>query len=459
MDTNKNTISFWADVAQNEIDAFYFEEKRKWAAIGQRYYRIDHDILHRERTVIGEGGRVEKAQNLADNRLPHPFLHELVDQKIQYLLGKPYTVQGDEVLREQIDRYCDHVFVNMLQTIVRDAICCGMGWLHVYINEQGELKFARCQPMQMIPVWSDEEHTQLDAMIRCYQIEQMMGRSKKYIKKVEVWTHQGVYYFERHGGRLIVDQSKPMRPHIYRKDAQTIQPMNWKYLPFIPIRYNEGAQPLIRSIKHLIDDYDRVVSDESNALQDQPNSILVVRNYDGQALGEFRRNLSTYRAVKVSDDGGVSALNTPIDAEATSKHLDRLRQDIYAFGRGVDIRHEWIGRAVSGVALKQSYASLDLDCNGLEMQIQAALERLIWFIKSYSEAKGEAVDWSQSVEFVFNRDIVIYEEAAIAMCKESQGVISQETIVANHPWIRNVTTELQRINHEQENLEGVSHDQ
>ncbi len=168
-------------------------------------------------------------------------------------------------------------------------------------------------------------------------------------------------------------------------------------------------------------------------------------------MGEFRKNLATYRAVKVSDDGGVSALNTPIDSTATASHLERLRRDIYAFGRGVDIRNEWIGRSVSGVALKQAYAGLDLDCNGLELQLQAALEQLVWFIKCYLQALNQEVDWTQKVEFVFNRDIVIHEEAAIAMCKESQGIISDETIVANHPWVRDAASEWQRLHPQQEN--------
>ncbi len=261
MNNHQNSISFWADVAQNEIDAFFATQQRHWMNTGQRYYRIDHDVLHQQRTVIGEGGRIEQATNMADNRLPHPFLHELIEQKIQYLLGKPYTIQAEQPLRGALEEYFDHNFFARLQSVTRDAVCCGIGWLHVYIDETGALQLLRCNPLQMIPVWRDEAHTDLEAMIRIYTTQVVAGKNKKYIEKVDVWTEQGVFYFERRSGKLIIDPEKMAHAHMYRKIAHDNQAMNWRRLPFIPVRYNDEAVPLIQSIKKLIDDYDRIVSD------------------------------------------------------------------------------------------------------------------------------------------------------------------------------------------------------
>lgn len=41
-------------------------------------------------------------------------------------------------------------------------------------------------------------------------------------------------------------------------------------------------------------------------------------------------------------------------------------------------------------------------------------------------------------KLVFNRDISINETEAIDQCGKSKGVISDETIVANHPWVSDV---------------------
>ena len=50
----------------------------------------------------------------------------------------------------------------------------------------------------------------------------------------------------------------------------------------------------------------------NNMEEDVRNTVLVLKNYDGQDLGEFRRNLTTYGAIKVrtveGTDGGVDSL-------------------------------------------------------------------------------------------------------------------------------------------------------
>lgn len=55
-----------------------------------------------------------------------------------------------------------------------------------------------------------------------------------------------------------------------------------------------------------------------------------------------------------------------------------------------------------------------------------------------------------AAEFVFNRDILINESEAITDCQNSAGVVSRETIVANHPWTKDTKAELERLKKERE---------
>src|SRR5690606_12716876 len=167
--------------------------------------------------------------------------------------------------------------------------------------------------------------------------------------------------------------------------------------------------------------------------------------YDGTNLGEFRRNLAIYRAVKVSDDGGVDTINLNINVEASEKHLDRLRKDIYEFGRGVDTQAEYFGGDKSGVALKFLYADLDMDANTIETEFQASFEQLRWFIDQHIYNTTGQDYSSEVVDIIFNRDIIINEAEVINMARNSVGILSDETIVANHPWTTNVQAELERI--------------
>ncbi|MGG0794653.1 phage portal protein [Brevibacillus laterosporus] len=51
---------------------------------------------------------------------------------------------------------------------------------------------------------------------------------------------------------------------------------------------------------------------------------------------------------------------------------------------------------------------------------------------------------------MFNRDILINETDAITNAKDSVGILSDETIVANHPWTTNAQEELARRKKERE---------
>jgi len=431
-----------------EIDEWMASNERLLMLTGQRYYEGDADILGRKRMVVGEDGELIEAENLANNRLVHNFVRKLVDQKVGYLLGLPLTVQTtNEEYQKRLNEIFNRAFLRMLKNLGKEAINKGKAWLHVYYNEDGELSFKKIPSEEIIPLWRDAAHTELDAVIRVYEVETFDGPTKKIVTKVEFWSKEGVQRYVLDSGILYPDvEAGEYAPHVMldRGDGNA-EGYNWERIPFICFKYNDEEQPLVKFVKSLVDDYDKHTSDNSNNLEDLPNSTYVLRNYDGTNLGEFRRNLAIYRAVKVSDDGGVDTINLNINVEASEKHLDRLRKDIYEFGRGVDTQSERFGGDRSGVALKFLYADLDMDANIIETEFQASLEQLRWFIDTHL-ANTTGADYSgEQVDFIFNRDIIINESDVINNAKSSVGIISDETIIANHPWVTNVQSELERI--------------
>ena len=51
---------------------------------------------------------------------------------------------------------------------------------------------------------------------------------------------------------------------------------------------------------------------------------------------------------------------------------------------------------------------------------------------------------------VFNRDILINESESIENCSKSVGILSNETIVEQHPWVTDVEVELARLRKEKD---------
>lgn len=464
MEQIKRIIEFGAksamtleDIIENEIREWLESMERQWMLTGQRYYEGETDILCRKRTVIGDNGELFEVKNLANNKLVHNFVRKLVDQKVGYLLGLPLTVQtNNKEYQELLNEIFDKQFMRTLKNLGKEAVNKGKAWLHVYYNEEGQLSFKKIPSEEIIPLWKDAAHTELDAVIRVYELEAFEGKEKKIITKVEFWNKEGVRRYVLENGELIPDvEAGEFSGHFQVVTNGQEMDMNWERVPFVCFKYNDEEIPLVKYVKSLVDDYDKHVSDHSNNLEDLPNSIYVIRNYDGTDLGEFRRNLSIFRAVKVTDEGGVDTLDLKIDSEAYKVHIEQLRKDIYEFGRGVDTQTERFGGDRSGVALRFLYADLDMDCNIIETEFQASLEQLRWFIDQHI-VNTMGKDFSgETVEFIFSRDIIINEAEVINMARNSVGILSDETIVANHPWVVNVQEEMERIRRQrQDDLAG-----
>lgn len=447
-----------AKTAMSDIEVI-FEEVKEWETsplrqlmlIGQRYYNGENDILQRKRMVIGEGGEQIEAKNLANNKLVHNFVRKLVDQKVGYLLGLPLTVRANnQTYQKLLNEIFNKSFLRTLKNIGKEAINKGKAWLHVYYDENGQLSFRKIPSEEIIPLWKDAAHTELEGIIRVYEIEAYEGKEKVTIQKVELWDKTGVYRYVRNEEGLIPDvEGGEYSPHVTVVLGNEEKGFNWEKVPFVCFKYNDEEIPLIQVVKSLVDDYDAKTSDHANNLEDLPNSIYVIRNYDGTDLGEFRRNLSVYRAVKVTDEGGVNTISLEIDTEAFKTHIEQLRKDIYEFGRGVDTQSEKFGNSPSGIALKFLYADLDMDANIIETEFQASLEQLLWFVNQHI-ANTTGQDFSnEPVEFIFNRDILINETDVINNIRNSVGILSEETLISQHPWVTDANVEMERIKKEQ----------
>ncbi|MFQ9772230.1 MAG: phage portal protein [Oscillospiraceae bacterium] len=203
-------------------------------------------------------------------------------------------------------------------------------------------------------------------------------------------------------------------------------------------------------MKTLQDAINTMISDFMNGMQEDPrNTILVLKNYDGQDLGEFRYNLATFGAVKVREEGGVETLSIQVNSENYKGILELLKKSLISNARGYDAKDDRMGNNPNQMNIQSMYSDIDLDANGMETEFQAGFDDLLFFINSHLHNTG-AGDFEDEVNIVFNRDILINETEAITNCSNSSGIISQETIVEQHPWVKDAKTELERLKKEKE---------
>lgn len=439
-----------------EIHRFKVSQRRKAMIDGERYYAGQHDILSRKRTVIGANGELEEVTNLPNNRIVDNQYKKMVDQKNNYLLGQPLSVQSDnEQYSKIVKQIFNKKFLRLMKNIGEDSLNNGIAWLFLYYDEHGEFTFKRFKPYEVIPGWADAEHTVLEYAIRVYEVIAYEGKTEKVIEKVEVYDDTGINYFELNNGNL-----KPCEP--YHQDYFTMtdlegveQGYNWSKIPLIPFKYNGKEIPLIKMVKSLQDGLNLIESNFQNQMEeDARNTILVLVNYDGENLGEFRKNLATYGAVKVRTvdgaGGDLKTLQVEVNSENYKSILEIFKKAIIENAMGYDAKDDRMAGNPNQMNIQSMYSDIDLDANGMETEFQASMEELLWFINVHLFNIGMGDFEQEEIDIIFNRDILINESEVIDNCSKSSGLLSDETVVANHPWVDDPQAELDRIAEQKE---------
>lgn len=439
---------------ERQIQDFKGSQTRREMIDGERYFAGAHDILKAKRMVIGKGGELKEVKNLPNNRIVDNQYKKMVKQKANYLLGKPFTCKAkSEAYEEVLKGIFNKRFMQMLNNLGRDALNGGIGWLYAGYDEEGQLMFTRIKPWELIPLWGDADHTRLDAAIRLYEVVTYEGQQEKVIEKVEVYDQGGIWYYILDGS--LREDAVPYQPYFTVGEES----YNWTRIPLIPFKYNAEEIPLIKNVKSLQDGLNRIISTfQNNMEEDSRNTILVLLNYGGQDLGEFRENLAQYGAVKVVSrdnvSGDVKTLQIEVNSENYKAILELFKNAIIENAMGYDAKDDRLSGSPNQMNLLSMYSDIDLDADEMETEFQAGFEQLLWFINAYLAQSGKGDFSGEDVEILFNRDILMNEGDVINNCKNSVGLISDETIMANHPWVHDPAEELERLQKQkEENLE------
>ncbi len=455
---NSINVLTTAELIKIYVDEFSVSKERQLMIKGENYYKVENDILSRQ-MIRYENELPVVDETKTNNKLAHGIMHTLVEDKNNYLLSKPYTLACDDTsYLGKVEEVLGKRFQKKLGQLGTETSNKGIAWLHPFINTHGEFKTMKIPSEQCIPIWIDNDHEELQAIIRFYDVEVYEGKEKKFITKIEYHTPDNVeYYVKNSDGEVILDAEMYLDAENSYDGHFKVnnEPYSWGKVPFVPFKNNDYELPDLQFVKTLVDNYDLTRSDVANLLEDIKNIIYALRGYGGENLSEFMRDLAYYRAVKLdADEGaGLDTIENTINIEAAKEHYDTLKKDIFDFGQGVDKNSDKLGNSPSGIALKFIYSGLDLKCNAMEDNFKWAFEQLLYFVNMYLTIIKQPVS-DKEISIVFNRDIAINESQAITDCQNSLGIISNQTIIENHPWTESYEDEKNKIDKESKSIES-----
>jgi SPP1 family phage portal protein len=395
--------------------------------------------------------KVNEIEGRANTKIEHPILKKLIDQKINYTLTRPFSITGGSPeYSDALSAVFDDGVRQKIKRFGRAAPLRGIGWMVPYINAAGKLCFKVMPGTNVIPFWTDEEHTELEGFIYFYTITVYEASAPRAVMKAELWDAHGVRRYEQDAaGYFRPDAERPRDFHFTFNGKG----FNWKTPPIVWCKYNDEELPLQYYLKELIDDVNWQTSVTSDVLRDVAKFIWVLENYAGEDLAEFVTALRKYLAIKVESDGGVSTVQPDPKITAVLEFIDKQRRDAFDYGAGVDTKDPELGSA-SGRAIYFRYMDLDSDSANLQNELKAACLRLKPFWDTYFEITGQGSFYGDSFEVVFNTDMPADETEIFQNAKIAKEIgVSMRTVLTNLPWIKDVDDELGNIAEEEaENL-------
>lgn len=438
--TNKSSqIDFIQFVIQNyeKNDNPAFVQLNK----GWSYYKSKNEIEKKKRLVTGidaEGNPYDKESCVLSNtKLTHNFYRKLVNQKVSYVLGRPFTINQtintDEnkinSLSKAVHPYLTDTLFCEIQTAAADAIIGGLGFIYSYYDIDNKLRFDRIDPKQVIPIWKDGKHKVLDAIIHKYLRYEYSNSIMTEIKCVDYYTKSGRTKYEYNLQGKLIEKEK-LTSYINLNGNKG----NWDRMPWTWFKYSPEEECLITNVCSLIDEYDYLESTVSDMIKDSPNAFLVIKGYSAGTVEEFQKNSTEYRKLFVQADGGVDSLETPLQVDQIKLQWEQLRKDIFEFGQGVDTVNTDL-RDTSGVALRHIYSDLDMDCSKWMTLLKQSIQNIFYFIFADILFKTGKDYIDTNFDIVFNTDIVINESETVTNLMNSKDILPIKTLITQSPYV------------------------
>lgn len=308
----------------------------------------------------------------------------IVQQRRDYVLTKPYTCDHEQI-KKQFSMY-------ELRRAATDYVACGV--MVVGLDKDG--KFKRYPP---------ESVNTKGEWVGCDAIKPILNE---------------------YAG----DGDTP-----WEGKTEEVERPSW----FTRIEYEEPS--LYDELKEFIDAYELLWSRKQDALADMPNSPIVVTGYLDDP-DQFVNRVREDGVIFLSKDGSCDEMRVRTDYSEIDNQLNRLKAAIYDIGCAVDMATAVVGNT-SSVALRLLYVDLESKAYQLADALLEAIKRAL-AVNNLGLSQTEI----DNLDIVWSFNSIVNENDAIMNCTQSQNLISLETMLAHHPWVTNVSEEIDRLANE-----------
>lgn len=376
--------------------------------------------------------RVMSDPSKPNNKIANAYASYITDTLVGYFIGEPVTyTSNDNVLIQDLNmilEYNDEADENA--ELAKNASIYGVAYEMLYLSEEDKMiRFKSLNPKEVIPIFDKTVEQNLLAVMRYYEDYDYVEDNTYTI--VEVIDSKMVRRYKLDTGLSLLEEY----PHYF------------SMVPVAIFKNNEDETGDFEQVISLIDAYDKMESDSLNDFEYFVDAYLALYGFtaDAEDIAQMKEN-----RVLLMDEGTSAEWLIKQTSDAYVENMkNRLDKDIHKFAKCPNMSDEEFASNASGIAIKFKLLGTENLVSIKERKFKRGLQQRLELMSMINSVLREGFDW-RAIDIVFTRNIPSNDTDIANMVNTLKDIVSEETLLAQIPFVEDVQTELERVKTERE---------
>ena len=367
-----------------------------------------------------------------NNKIANAYASYITDTLVGYFIGEPITyTSNDNVLLQDLNmilEYNDEADENA--ELAKNASIYGVAYEMLYLSEEDKMiRFKSLNPKEVIPIFDKTVEQNLLAVMRYYEDYDYVEDNTYTI--VEVIDSKMVRRYKLDTGLSLLEEY----PHYF------------SMVPVAIFKNNEDETGDFEQVISLIDAYDKMESDSLNDFEYFVDAYLALYGFtaDAEDIAQMKEN-----RVLLMDEGTSAEWLIKQTNDAYVENMkNRLDKDIHKFAKCPNMSDEEFASNASGIAIKFKLLGTENLVSIKERKFKRGLQQRLELMSMINSVLREGFDW-RAIDIVFTRNIPSNDTDIANMVNTLKDIVSEETLLAQIPFVEDVQTELEKLKKERE---------
>lgn len=390
------------------------------------YFKGNQEIMRKQPTDVGK----------PCNRIITNYCYNIVQNYCGYIAGINIGYNSDNDI-SRIQEVLNYNDVNSEDTeLLQQALIFGVCYEINYIDQDGKQRFKLLDSRECIPVYENTLNQELMYVIRYYKVDNFDSNVDKYC--VEVYgTHSTKTYNcgSGYSAFVLVDE----KPNFFNQ------------VPITVFSLNKDEESIFDKILTLQDAYNKLLSSEVDDFEAFCDAYLVLKGCiaEEEDVAKMKQN----RVLVLDETASAEYLTKSISDTQIENMLSNLNDTIHKIANSPDFSDEKL-LSQSGIAMRYKLVGFENNASAIEGQMRKALQKRIELISSILTISGEEEVW-RDINIIFTRNLPVNVLEIAQTINELRGIVSDETLLAQVPFIKDIDAELSRIKNEKKQMLNV----